>query len=246
MENMLNPASSAKLLFDSGILFAINREILHPLGLAMAVTFEDGETEFKNPTGVVVIDGREDPEGFRYNRSTLLDGAVKYDNYMQSQGEKSILFRKDILGYVIQPIDFPSGKSFEEDPKKITPAAEEVPVFLDAAQKDEIAKEASAKAPSGRGAAVRKDLVSETESFSSIIKNSGLSGGGSDETLPEAEPRPVRKVDITKMKIVNKTKYTDACEHPQENIVNESLGAGGRVVFCSACGAQFSDTDLQD
>lgn len=241
MRDFLTPEATALFLLNNGLLFAINREILHPVGLALTAYFADDDKAMETPLGLRLIDSRDEEEGISYERAALLLGAVKYDEFMQTEGSAHMFCRKEKLGYIAQPVEFSFGKT----PKDESPAKEQLKEIIEKAVP---LTPTPTKAPSGRGAAVRKDLVAETESFSSIIKNSGITGSsdGNSETLPEVEPRQVKKIDITKMKVVNKTKYTESCSHPQENIVSEALGAGGRVVFCSLCGAQFTDTDLAD
>jgi hypothetical protein len=57
-----------KFLVDSGLLFEINRRVLHPFGLALAIEFPDNESAAKlaaesENAGFRLWDNRDDFEG---------------------------------------------------------------------------------------------------------------------------------------------------------------------------------------
>lgn len=92
---VVNPA---KFLIDSGLLFEINRTILHPFGLAIGVA--DTETE---QDGVFTIcDSRDDAEGFLYHESLLPLGKAKLEKFLQEEGALLLERRLHKLGYVVQ------------------------------------------------------------------------------------------------------------------------------------------------
>ena len=84
---------------DEGYLVAINQQVLHPLGLAAAVEMaDDGVTV----TRLLVLDGRDDPEGWCY-------GDVDKDLRAKSirvhgELERRTPARAAALGYVVQPL----------------------------------------------------------------------------------------------------------------------------------------------
>lgn len=86
-----------KFLLDTGLLFEINRRVLHPLGLALEVSL-DGD----NATVSAVWDCRNDPEGVTYEEGTFKYGARKYATYMEHHGLKALQSRKEKLGYLEQ------------------------------------------------------------------------------------------------------------------------------------------------
>jgi hypothetical protein len=87
-----------KFLLDSGLLFEINRSVLHPLGLALAVRMdEDGNCEFDG-----LWDSREDPEGIIFDDEVLEEGTSKYMKYLDKEGHDKLIKRYDLLGYVRQ------------------------------------------------------------------------------------------------------------------------------------------------
>lgn len=87
---------------DSGLLHEINRLLLHPLGLALAVAFDPAlpgalETERWQ---VGIMDERSDPEGWRFAEGTL--SPEKAEAVLDT-----LLARRDarrgLLGYICQP-----------------------------------------------------------------------------------------------------------------------------------------------
>lgn len=96
-----------QFLRDSGLLFEINRTLLHPLGIAMSVQLPlEGEENTKD--GVISLwDSTDDPEGIVYGHETFLSGAERYMNYMDEVGDPKLAERFDELGYYIQSIPDP-------------------------------------------------------------------------------------------------------------------------------------------
>jgi hypothetical protein len=87
---------TGKFLLDSGLLFTINRTVLHPYGLAMGVDTETDE--------VTIYDARQDPEGWMYTEDMLKHGKEKYDKFLADFGTAKIKERHENLGFVIQPV----------------------------------------------------------------------------------------------------------------------------------------------
>lgn len=81
-----------------GLLQEINRLILHPLGLAMAVDMDDDGTE----TLLGVYDNRQDPEGWYF--AGLTADEVARGEALQELRDKRAPARIAALGYVIQPL----------------------------------------------------------------------------------------------------------------------------------------------
>lgn len=89
---------AAKFLHDTGLLFEINRQVLHPLGLALEVNvMDDGQITFGR-----VWDCRADPEGILFDEDTLRDGYQKHQAYMAEHGAKALVGRKRSLGFTAQ------------------------------------------------------------------------------------------------------------------------------------------------
>ena len=89
---------AAEFLLDSGLLFEINRKILHPLGLALeTVVHEDGTVEFGQ-----IWDARDDPEGMLYADDCYASGLKKLKAYLKEQGNEALKSRMEKLGFLVQ------------------------------------------------------------------------------------------------------------------------------------------------
>lgn len=89
-----------KEFMDSGMLFEINRQILHPLGMALEATGKDGEDGEWRLSGV--WDYRDDPEGILFDQETLQNGKEKLQRYMEKEGNAKLDEREQALGFIIQ------------------------------------------------------------------------------------------------------------------------------------------------
>lgn len=93
-----------------GYLQELNRQFLHPLGLALEVRLDEA-------TGVEFLGGiwdyRDDPEGMRYG-----SGVMDVDKAEQIAREHTerVDARVHALGYWIQPFDEPAAHEFEDEP----------------------------------------------------------------------------------------------------------------------------------
>lgn len=96
--------SPSTFLVDSGLLFEINRRILHPLGLALSVDVPDNGTALEQDFGVIqIVDMREDPEGVCFEDATYLEGKAKLKTFLEkSQFQERLMSRRTRLGYVVQ------------------------------------------------------------------------------------------------------------------------------------------------
>lgn len=85
---------------EMGLLAELNREFLHPLGLALEVAIEDDGTERLGG----IWDCRDDPEGILYSRDHFptekCKNAQKFIKEKHSQ-------RYEVLGFINQSIDNP-------------------------------------------------------------------------------------------------------------------------------------------
>lgn len=92
---MENPA---EFLINSGLLFEINRLVLHPYGLALAVSEGEG-----NEGKISLWDCRDDAEGVLFSTEAFAKGKEKLHNYRWKQGgERAIERRLETIGYIIQ------------------------------------------------------------------------------------------------------------------------------------------------
>ncbi len=89
----------AKFLLDSGLLFEINRRVLHPLGLALVVIYDE---ETDTATLSQELWEVDDPEGIIFDDDLLVPAEARLKAYMDKEGDAKHLQRKKTLGYVVQ------------------------------------------------------------------------------------------------------------------------------------------------
>ena len=112
---MINDA--AKFLHDTGLLFEINRQVLHPLGLTLQIrTQKDGQVVFGG-----ILDCRHDPEGWVFDEEELRLETQKHQAYMAEHGGKALVSRVTRLGFTIQPLpgDSRSAHVFDQMSQKV-------------------------------------------------------------------------------------------------------------------------------
>jgi len=85
-------------LVDSGLLFRINQQVLHPLGLALEMKFDDDGKGI----GFGIWEGRDDPEGWIFSPDTFKDGQRKFEKYMAEHGDAALESRLKALGFWVQ------------------------------------------------------------------------------------------------------------------------------------------------
>lgn len=82
---------------ELGFLQELNRQFLHPLGLALeTVEHDDGTETFGN-----VWDFQDDPEGIIFDNSDIDKRKVEFVKILQ---EDRHALREKILGYVVQDV----------------------------------------------------------------------------------------------------------------------------------------------
>jgi hypothetical protein len=72
-----------KFLVDNGLIFEINRKVLHPLGFAMVV---DIDPKNRKNLAITALEETEDPEGFLYDPEGFEIGSDKYNRYLNKRG----------------------------------------------------------------------------------------------------------------------------------------------------------------
>ena len=94
---------SVKEFRESGLLFEVNRCVLHPLGLAISIKIEDDGTE----KFAEIWDVRDsDPEGIVFDSETFLDGEKKINQYMENKGNTNLKIRQAKIGFIVQATVF--------------------------------------------------------------------------------------------------------------------------------------------
>lgn len=95
----LNRQESAKFLLENGLLFEINWKVLHPFGLALAVT-EDTETGEIDFLGIQKTD---DITGWEFDEETFISALHKLKSFVcNGENIERLSKRKQALGGTIQ------------------------------------------------------------------------------------------------------------------------------------------------
>lgn len=87
----------AQFLIDSGLLFEINRTIMHPMGLSLGFKQkESGGLE------TIIRDTRQTPEQAVFDDEVYKRGVRKLRKFMRSYGDEQIRKRIKKLGWGVQ------------------------------------------------------------------------------------------------------------------------------------------------
>lgn len=101
-QNKLMPIEEFRKL---GILHEVNRQFLHPLGLALEVVVDDDGNEKLSG----IWDSRDDAEGIAFAKIDK----EKMDSFEKFQYRKHLV-RKELLGYIVQQEDLPEPEDNHE------------------------------------------------------------------------------------------------------------------------------------
>ena len=91
--------SFPRFLVDNGLVFEINRKVLHPLGLAMIV---DVDPKNRRQLAITALIETEDDEGFVYDEEAFAVGVDKYEKFLAKQGQERLDARKAKYGFIEQ------------------------------------------------------------------------------------------------------------------------------------------------
>lgn len=87
-------------LREMGLLFEINRRVLHPLGIMMVFDYEGDGTGDEEPR--VLVQQVEDMEGVLFSPDSFESGTAKFRAYVEREGDARFHDRQRILGFVEQ------------------------------------------------------------------------------------------------------------------------------------------------
>jgi hypothetical protein len=87
-------------LLDDGLLFELNRTVLHQYGLALALVFDDEDLDGE-PTGVSLLQ-TDDREGITFTSEAFLDGERKIRAFLEREGNSRLSARRMLLGFTEQ------------------------------------------------------------------------------------------------------------------------------------------------
>jgi len=88
-----------KYLVDNGLVFEINRKVLHPLGMAMVV---DVDRNNKRNIAITAILSTEEQEGFLYDEEGYDVGKEKYQKFLNNGGQERLDYRLAKYGFIEQ------------------------------------------------------------------------------------------------------------------------------------------------
>jgi len=92
--------SHIKYLVDSGLVFEINRKVLHPLGLAMVVDIDRAN---RRQLAITAIVQTEDAEGFLYDEEAFTHGMEKFQKFLNKiDADEKLEARKAKYGFIEQ------------------------------------------------------------------------------------------------------------------------------------------------
>lgn len=97
MKNIKDPIS---FLLDSGLLFEINRQVLHPFGLALGVMPSEGTD--KEVGEFTIWDERQDPEGIAFSPTSFVRGVEKLNTFLEDFGIEKMAQRHTELDFIVQ------------------------------------------------------------------------------------------------------------------------------------------------
>jgi hypothetical protein len=101
--------NTPKFFLETGLLWKINSDILHPLGLALEVEVSDeGEVKFGD-----AWDYREDAEGILYGDEDYSKGKARWEQFKKAFADKKLNDRKRALGFVVQLREEKDGERIE-------------------------------------------------------------------------------------------------------------------------------------
>lgn len=86
-----------RFLLDNGLIFEINRTILHQFGMVLSVDIdEDSESK-----AVLSLMSTDDEDGMIFDPETFEEGWLKYSKFLEKNKDK-IKARKESLGFILQ------------------------------------------------------------------------------------------------------------------------------------------------
>jgi len=90
-----------RFMVDNGLVFEINRKVLHPLGLSLDIGIHPDNSKWLAIKGLLSVEDG-DEEGFIFDGETFNVGADRYKMYLAKEGQKKLDDRERSIGYVIQ------------------------------------------------------------------------------------------------------------------------------------------------
>lgn len=86
-----------QFMVDNGILFEMNRQVLHPLGLELHFRLDENG----RITAIDLLDNRDSPHPISFSPEAFDAGRRQYEAYLQDRGRRNMQKRRKV-GMVIQ------------------------------------------------------------------------------------------------------------------------------------------------
>ncbi|RMH15259.1 MAG: hypothetical protein D6701_10230 [Gemmatimonadetes bacterium] len=94
MKRIENPV---QFLVENGIMFELNRQVLHPLGMELRIHLDDdGDVD-----SIELLDNRDNPAPIYFSPEEYEAGRARYEQYLNEHGKANLQKRRRI-GAVIQ------------------------------------------------------------------------------------------------------------------------------------------------
>jgi hypothetical protein len=107
----VNRKADLQFLIDSGLLFAINHQVLHLVGLALTVSKDKAGNQ-----ALVVKDARANPETLVFSKEVISSAYAKLQSFILEFGGNQMDVRRNKLGWSLQPLIY--GDDNERSAKK--------------------------------------------------------------------------------------------------------------------------------
>jgi len=95
------PVTPLQFVYSTGLLFEINRCILHPFGLALAVILDDVDD---TAISIEFQDARSEEGGMVYDSESIEAGTKKIASFLRKTGFRQLEIRKKLAGTLVQGI----------------------------------------------------------------------------------------------------------------------------------------------
>jgi len=239
MSDDIKKQPAGKFLYETGLLYEINRKILHPLGLALEVIIydaDDGEHKSGDVELGMLWDYSEDPEGMMYGDEEIANGTVKLLKYLADGGFIRLKTRQTVLGGLYQGMDLFSIITTPVDfiaSSNLTGPLPVVTAVANSRKKSLIDSESPTEMPKAGLPTAERNI---------LLKKKAMEEHPVDYEEDENGRRIVKKrFNKEDLAILQETRKT--CPHPAEKIESAALTAGGATIFCTLCGTTFQLKD---
>jgi len=251
---------AGRFLYNSGLLFEINRRILHPLGLALAINYDDQDGALSEEEAIITLsqdmwDYRDDPEGMIFADDSLEEGSVKYKRFFKEFAEQKILERTKLLGYTIQSLNLGettilsplTQSTSRKKGRNRTPKVPKPTIKLEGQEKkEEVSDDEIAER-------MKKNATMRTPETKSILDKVKVLGEGKEKPTEVIYPSDSDNEDKPSQKRIKQFIGTEhprlgtggKCKSTKENTTYTPIPGGSGIYTCTSCGATLRDPEIE-